>query len=53
MDGVNCFTPNYEMDIDFSKGLKKAQEGGVKILAFNSIVNEDEIVLGKKINVVL
>jgi sugar fermentation stimulation protein A len=51
MEGVNCFTPNYEMDIDFSKGLKKAQKGGVKILAFNSIVNEDEIELGERINV--
>jgi len=51
MKGVYYFTPNYEMDIKFSEGLKKAEKSGVKILAFNSIVNEDGIELGEKINV--
>ncbi|KNY28489.1 DNA/RNA nuclease SfsA [Pseudobacteroides cellulosolvens] len=51
MKGVTCFTPNYEMDIKFSEGLKKASKNGVKILAFDSIVEEDGIILGESINV--
>lgn len=51
MKGVNYFTPNYEMDNKFSEGLKKAAKNGVKILAFDSIVEEDGIILGESINV--
>ncbi len=51
MKGVNYFTPNYEMDSKFSEGLKKAAKNGVKILAFDSIVEEDGIILGESIKV--
>ncbi|HEY9062506.1 MAG TPA: DNA/RNA nuclease SfsA [Pseudobacteroides sp.] len=53
MKGVRCFMPNSKMDSRFSEGLKKAASHGVKILAFDSIVEEDGIVLGERINVIL
>jgi sugar fermentation stimulation protein A len=53
MKGVNYFKPNYEMDEKFSEGLKKAASHGVKILAFDSIVEENGIVLGDRLNVML
>lgn len=53
MRGVQYFTPNFKMDFRFSEGLKKAANHGVKILAFDSIVEEDGIVLGERINVIL
>jgi sugar fermentation stimulation protein A len=53
MKGVNYFKPNYEMDEKFSEGLKKAASHGVKILAFDSIVEENGIILGDRLNVML
>lgn len=53
MKEVKFFTPNKEMDVTFSTALKKAQEAGVKILAYSSYVTEDEIILGSKVTVIL
>jgi sugar fermentation stimulation protein A len=53
LKGVKCFTPHIEMDKEFAHALKYASENGVKILAYDSIVREDEIVLDRKIQVVI
>ncbi len=49
MKEVGYFTPNKDMDPDFTKALRLAAKKGVKILAYNSIVRPDEIVLGDKV----
>lgn len=53
MKGIKYFTPNQKMDPDFADALKKAQNSGVKILAYDSHVTEEEIIIGKKIEVIL
>ncbi|KPU42408.1 sugar fermentation stimulation protein A [Oxobacter pfennigii] len=53
MKGVDIFTPNINMDPEFSKALKKAKEKGVKILAFDSLVKENEIIVDKEIEVII
>ena len=51
MRGVNYFTPNREMDVEFTKALKLAKKEGVKILAYDSIVRPDEIILGEQVEI--
>ncbi|MDD2496623.1 MAG: DNA/RNA nuclease SfsA [Desulfitobacteriaceae bacterium] len=46
MKDVRYFTPNREMDPLFSKALTEAKEAGVKILAYDSLVTENTIILG-------
>lgn len=46
MNGVKYFTPYELRDPEFAKALKLASEKGVKILAYDSIVYEDEIIIG-------
>lgn len=53
MEGINFFTPNINMDKNFSESLLKAKKSGVKILAYNSIVTRDEIVLDKQVEVLI
>ncbi len=53
MSGVNVFKPNYITDPDFGEALKNAGNNGVKVLAYNSIVKENEICIGEKISVEL
>lgn len=53
MKNVNYFTPNKEMDPDFSDALKKASEAGVRIKAYDCHVTEDEIIWGDEVPVVL
>ncbi|NSL53109.1 DNA/RNA nuclease SfsA [Calidifontibacillus erzurumensis] len=45
MEGCMFFTPHKEMDWEFADALKFATSNGVKILAYDSIVNEDELIL--------
>lgn len=49
MKGPSSFRPNYEMDKIFSDALKLASENGVEILVYDSIVNKDEIIVDKSI----
>ena len=49
MKGVQYFTPFEERDPEFAKALKLAHEKGVTILAYDSIVFEDEISIGAPI----
>lgn len=53
MDKVNCFMPNREMDADFAAALSIAAEKGVKILVYDSVVAEDEILLGQPVPFIL
>jgi sugar fermentation stimulation protein A len=46
MKGGRYFTPNHEMDPVFSKALREAKETGVKILAYDSLITENTIILG-------
>lgn len=43
MKGPIAFRLNWEMDNEFSEAVKYANENGVKILAYNSIVTQDSI----------
>lgn len=51
MSNINYFTPNYETHPEFGEALKNANKKGVKILAFNSIVTPDSIVLNKPVDI--
>jgi len=53
MKGVTCFRPNVKMDEEFSKALVLAKVKGVTLLAYDSIVHEDEIVLGTRVQILL
>lgn len=53
MQGIHCFRPNSKMDPEFAQALALAQNSGVTILAYDSIVTEDEIILGKNIPILL
>ncbi|MFB6466396.1 DNA/RNA nuclease SfsA [Cytobacillus sp. Hz8] len=51
MDGCHAFTPNREMDAPFADAILLAAQQGVQILAYDSIVTEDELVLGNPLPV--
>ena len=51
MDGVDYFTPNGEMDSRFADALRLAKDKGVCIMAYDSIVKENSIYLGKRIEI--
>lgn len=53
MEDVLYFTPNIEMHKEFGDVLKEADEKGVKILAYDSIVDVESIKLNKPVKVVL
>lgn len=53
MKGPKKFRPNWEMDKDFSDAVKFAQENGVEIMAYDSIVTENSIVLDNTVEILL
>lgn len=53
MDGIEHFMPNSEMDKEFSSALSLANEKGVNIMAYNSVVKENSISIGKRIEIKL
>ena len=53
MKGVIGFSPNYETDLNFAQALKDAQNKGVKIIAYDCNVNEDEMNIDSPVNVIL
>ena len=53
MDDIHKFTPNYITDETFAKTLMKANDAGVKILCYNSLVTRNEITIGQKAEVLL
>lgn len=53
MDNVKYFTPNKEMDRNFSEALIAANEVGVDIFAYECDIDEDFITLKKEVKVIL
>lgn len=53
MNNIETFTPNGVMDEDFANALKEAQEKGVNILAYDSIVDKNSIKLNEKVEVLI
>lgn len=51
MKDVLCFTANAEHDPDFARALKEAHRDGVRILAYDCIVAEDEMKIGDSVKV--
>lgn len=51
MKGPKEFRLNWEMDKEFSEAVRFANENGVTIMAYDSIVYEDSIELGKPIGI--
>lgn len=51
MNDVKYFTPNYETHPEFGKALKTAKKKGVTILAFDSIVTPDSIILNEPVEI--
>ncbi|MCQ1529581.1 DNA/RNA nuclease SfsA [Lutispora saccharofermentans] len=52
MKGVEAFSPNFVMDPDFSEELKRCSDKGVKVLAYDSIVKENEITISQAIKII-
>ncbi|MCT4685759.1 DNA/RNA nuclease SfsA [Vallitalea sp.] len=53
MNEIHKFTPNHITDETFAKTLIKANDAGVKILCYNSVVTRNEIMIGQKAEVLL
>lgn len=53
MKNVHSFRPNVKMDKDFCHALTLAASRGVNLLAYDSIVRQDEIVLGDPVPILL
>lgn len=51
MKGVKYFEPNDEMHAAFGDTLRRASQAGVKILAYDCLVTEDEMVIDKPVGV--
>jgi len=52
MKGVKAFSSNFSMDPKFSEELRKAAYSGVKVLAYDSIVKKDEIIISDPVEVI-
>ena len=52
MKDVNYFKPNFTMDENFAKALALAAAKGVKLLAYDCLVYEDEITFGRKVPII-
>lgn len=53
MKGVQYFRPNANTDEDFARALLLAATKGVTLLAYDSVVSADEIVLGARVPILL
>lgn len=53
INGIKYFTPYVKMDEKFASSLKYASKNGVKILAYNSNIAENEITIGHEVKVIL
>ena len=53
MKDVDYFRPNLKMDENFTKALTLAASKGVKLLAYDCVVHEDEITLGTSVPILL
>jgi sugar fermentation stimulation protein A len=51
MSGPKVFTPHYEMHEEFAIAVERANSSGVKVLAYDSVVTEDTLSLGRPVEV--
>jgi len=51
MTGPKVFSPNYDMHEEFALEVEKAYRSGVKVLAYDCIVTEDSLSLGRPIDI--
>lgn len=51
--GVKHFTPNKSTDPEFAKALSYCSENGVKVLAYDSIVKKNEIIISEEVKIIL
>ncbi|MNN80865.1 Sugar fermentation stimulation protein A [compost metagenome] len=51
MSGVRRFEPNTVMDPAFAQALRTASGSGVQVLAYDTVVTPDSMVLGKPVEV--
>lgn len=49
MRGPDCFIPNGDMDSEFARTLLEIEKAGVRVLVYDCLVREDEIVIGEAI----
>lgn len=52
MKGCHAFSPHEQMDKPFADALKNAAKEGVRILAYDSIVTGNQIIIGEPLEVV-
>lgn len=53
MEDVSCFKPNVKTDEAFAQALVLAEKKGVRLLAYDSVVYENEIILGTRVPILL
>lgn len=53
MKGPKSFTPHVERDLQFTRNLVRAQNLGVKVLAYDTLVTVDSITLDQPVDVIL
>ena len=53
MDDVKYFTPNRKTHREFAEALREASEAGVRVVAYDSVVTEDSIIIGDRVTTVL
>lgn len=49
MKGVRYLTPNRKTDLKFSEALRFCKDYGVDVLAYDSVISENEIMIGEKV----
>jgi sugar fermentation stimulation protein A len=51
MKGVSLFRPNERMDPAFARALRLASQSGVRVLAYDAVVQPDSMVLGSPVEI--
>ena len=53
MEGITRWMPSGSAHPAFGKALREAAQNGVKLLALNCIVKEDEIIADRQVEIIL
>ena len=53
MAGIKLFEPNLRTDPEFAKALSEAHRAGVKVMAYECSVSENEMFITKSVPVIL
>ena len=52
-EDVNSFSPAIDIDPEYAKLLREANEVGVKILAYKCVVSPTEVIVNQKVKIIL